>query len=86
MLGAGVVTQVQPLAEVKSGNITILGVVVDKLRKIHMNLNEPEYNIALKAYWERKPIICTGDLIKEGNSFMLRNPRNFGLYPEEETN
>ncbi|GAB1541148.1 hypothetical protein NUACC21_38180 [Scytonema sp. NUACC21] len=82
----GVVTQVQPLTEVKSSNIMILGVVVDKLRKIHMNLNESQYNIALKAYWERKPIICTGDLIKEGGSFMLRNPRNFGFYPDEETN
>jgi len=82
----GLVTQVQPLAEVKSGNITILGIVVDKLRKIRIQLSDIEYNLALKAYSERLPIICTGDLIKEGDSFMLKNPRNFGLYPEEETN
>ena len=59
----GLVTQVQASAEVKSGNITILGVVVDKLLKIHIQLSEPEYNLALKAYSERLPIICTGDLI-----------------------
>jgi len=82
----GLVTQVQASAEVKTGTITIQGIVVDKLRKIHIQLNKTEYNVALKAYSERLPIICTGDLIKEGDSFLLKNPRNFGLYPEEETN
>ncbi|MBD2772569.1 hypothetical protein [Iningainema tapete] len=82
----GLVTQVQPSAELKSGNITIQGIVVDKLRKIHIQLSEPEYSLALLAYSERLPIICTGDLIKEGDSFVLKNLHNFGLYPEEATN
>ena len=82
----GLVTQVQASGEVKSGNITIQGIVVDKLRKIHIQLSKAEYNVALLAYSERLPIICTGDLIKEGGSFMLKNPRNFGLYLEEKIN
>jgi hypothetical protein len=34
---------------------------------------------AIKAYQERLPVICTGDLIKEGNTFVLKKPRHFAL-------
>ena len=61
------------------GTVTLLGVVVGKLRKINVELHEPEYSEAIKAYQERLPVVCTGDLIKEGNTFMLKNPRHFAL-------
>jgi hypothetical protein len=56
-----------------------MGVVLDKLRRIYIDLGEPEYAQALKAYQERLPIICKGDLIKEGNSFVLKNIRHFSF-------
>ncbi len=59
--------------------VTLLGVVVGKLRKINVELNEPEYSEAIKAYQDRLPVVCTGDLIKEGNAFVLKNPRHFAL-------
>lgn len=46
----GFVMQIKQLAEAKSGQITIIGVVVDKFRKIHVQLSEAEYKLALKAY------------------------------------
>ena len=61
------------------GTVTLLGVVVGKLRKINVELPEPEYSEAIKAYQERLPVVCTGNLIKEGNTFVLKNPRNFAL-------
>jgi hypothetical protein len=76
----GVVSQLKiPNADKLSGEITLIGVVVDKLRKIKTELVNHDYIIAIKAYQERIPISCTGDLITENNVFALKNPRNFTL-------
>ena len=58
---------------------TILGVVVDKLKKINVEVRESDRSLILKAYQERLPIICNGDLIKEGDRFILNNPQKFAL-------
>lgn len=63
----------------RSGTVTMMGFVVRKLRKIEIGLSELEYNLAFKAYQERLPVVCTGDLIKEGNTSILKNHRNFSL-------
>jgi hypothetical protein len=74
----GMVIQVE--AENHPGNIIIIGSILGKLRHIHIKLNELEYNLAIKAYQERLPVVCTGDLIKENSFFVLKNPRHFALY------
>ncbi|MEG3970233.1 hypothetical protein QUA00_21780 [Microcoleus sp. T2B6] len=76
----GVVMQIQtPNADKLSGEITLLGVIADKLRKIQTSLADKDYILAIKAYQERLPFLCTGDLIKENQTFTLKNPRNFTL-------
>lgn len=76
----GVVLQIQHFnAEELSGTLVILGVVFDKLRKIKTELFNHDYLLAIKAYQERLPITCTGDLIKEDSCFLLKNPRDFTL-------
>lgn len=76
----GVVMQINtPNADNLSGEITFLGVIADKLRKIQTSLADQDYILAIKAYQERLPFLCTGDLIKENQSFTLKNPRNFTL-------
>ncbi len=65
--------------EYPSGEVFLMGIVVDKLRKIKTELIGQEYLLAQTAYQERSPIRCTGDLIKEGDSFMLQNPHDFTL-------
>jgi hypothetical protein len=76
----GIVIQINtPNADKLSGEILILGVVFDKLRRITTELVDHEYILAIKAYQERLPIICTGDLVKENNSFILKNSKNFKI-------
>jgi hypothetical protein len=76
----GMVMQIHtPNADQISGEIIILGVVIDKLRKIQTELVNHEYILAIKAYQERLPIVCTGDLIKEDSCFVLKNIRSFAL-------
>jgi len=68
-----------PKADQLSGKIIMLGVVIDKLRKIQTELFNHDYILAIKAYQERLPIACTGDLTKEDSCFVLKNTRNFAL-------
>ncbi|MEG4172387.1 MULTISPECIES: hypothetical protein [unclassified Microcoleus] len=76
----GIVIQIHtPNADKLSGEITFLGVIADKLRKIKTSLADKDYILAIKAYQERLPFLCTGDLIKKNQTFTLKNPRNFTL-------
>ncbi len=56
-----------------------MGVVVDKLRQIKIELFNHDYILAIKAYQERLSVVVAGDLIKENKDFMLKNIRYFGL-------
>jgi hypothetical protein len=77
----GMVTQVQNQTTngKLSGEVFLMGIVVDKLRKIKIELVGQEYINAQTAYQERSLIRCTGDLIKEDDNFMLQNPHDFSL-------
>lgn len=76
----GVVIQIdEPLSEHLDGEVTLMGVVVDKLRKIKTELKKHDYILAIKAYQERLTITCQGDLIKENNTFILKKPSNITI-------
>ncbi len=66
------------------GKITLMGFVVGKLRKINLELSGSDYDLAVKAYEDRSPVTCFGDLIKENDCFVLKNPRDFVLLTEAE--
>lgn len=69
----------EPLSEHLDGEVTLMGVVVDKLRKIKAEFKKHDYILAIKAYQERLTITCRGDLIKENDAFILTNPSNITL-------
>ena len=76
----GFVTQIATPHEYKlSGEITIVCPVFDKLRKIKTELKDHNYILAIKAYQERLPIVCMGDLFKENDIFVLKSPRGFQI-------
>jgi len=76
----GIVIQIHtPNADKLSGEITLLGVIGDQLRKIKTELADKDYILAIKSYQERLPVFCTGDLIKENQVFIVKNTRNFAL-------
>ena len=75
-----VVSQIQtPNTTELKGEIQLFGVVFDKLRQIKTILENHDYILAIKAYQERLPIRCTGDLFKENDQFILQNPHNFQI-------
>jgi hypothetical protein len=64
--------------------VVMMGFVVGKLRKIALELTENNLNLALQAYQERIPVTCRGDFVKEGEYFVVKNLREFGLMVEAE--
>lgn len=64
--------------------ITLIGFVVGKLRKIHLELSEADYQLALQAYEDRSAVTCYGDLIKQSDGFVLKNPGDFVILNEAE--
>ncbi|MEG3968011.1 hypothetical protein QUA00_10340 [Microcoleus sp. T2B6] len=63
--------------------VVMMGFVVNKLRKIYLEIEEIDCNLALKAYQERIPVTCTGDLLKVGGYFAMKNLHDFALMAEE---
>ncbi len=69
----------EPLSEHLDGEVTLMGVVVNKLRKIKTELKNHDYILAIKAYQERLTITSQGDLIKDNDAFILKKPSNITL-------
>jgi hypothetical protein len=63
----------------QTGQVTFMGCAVGQFRKIYVELTDSEYGLAVKAYQERSPVVCTGDLIRQDKTFILINHHDFTL-------
>ena len=73
----------QEAQEVLIGDLAITSLVEGRARKVQMSLQQPDYGTAIRAFGEKRPIEITGDLVKEGNAWVLRNPSNLVLHAIE---
>lgn len=73
----GMVTRLQENAD--SGKVTLMGVIAGQLRRVQMDLAEPAYDLAIKAYQARIPVICQGELTKHSSGFVLSRIEKFTL-------
>jgi len=64
------------------GHVTIAAIVDGNLRKVLVNLESNAYQHAIEAHRREQPITCSGELVREGRSYLLRNPRNLFVEPE----
>lgn len=81
---AGVVTKLERQGEQDEGTATIFGTVDGAPRKVRVYLQGADHTRAIEAYRDRLPVTCVGDLVKDGQSFVLRNPRGFMLAGDSE--
>jgi len=79
----GVVTRLERGPKAQSGDVTILGFVEGQQRKVRAQLPPGVYDHAIRAHQERLAVTCFGDLVKEGRSYRLRDPRGFEVKQEE---
>ena len=66
------------------GRVTVAGFIEGRARKVLIDLLEPDYTTAIRAHEEEAIILCTGELVKEGRSFRLQNPRRFRMLADNE--
>jgi len=76
----GAVIGLARMESAASGRVTVAGLIGSQARKVQIDLSEPDYLKAIAAHEHKAIILCTGELRKEeGNSYRLRNPRQFRL-------
>jgi hypothetical protein len=61
------------------GLVSISAAVDNRARRVLVELADPEYQDAIRAHQETKPVCCIGDLTKEGKSYGCATRANFGL-------
>lgn len=59
-----------------SGKISVLGHIDGHLRRVHVELSEPDYSLAIHAHQNQSVFRCTGTLVREGRSFALQHPHS----------
>jgi hypothetical protein len=80
----GVVTRLDRGPDAAEGDVTIVGGVDGQMRSITLRFGPETYSLAIKAHQDRRPVRCVGELVKEGRSYRLRDPRHFELIISDE--
>jgi hypothetical protein len=62
-----------------SGPITVMAFIDGKPRRVQISLDEASHQLAMQAYERGAEIACTGDLVKQGVSWALLNPKGFSV-------
>ena len=75
----GVVVRLSRSENETDGFIVVAGYVEGKEAKITVPLKGDDYTRAIEAHNTRQTIFCEGELIRDGRSYRLTNPRGFGV-------
>jgi hypothetical protein len=65
------------------GTAGVVAYIDGRPRRVNVELRGAEYEEAIRAHQERLPVVCTGDLAREGRALVLRIPRDFTVEPVE---
>ena len=80
----GFVEKLERVVGAGSGQASVNTLIDEQPRKVSLELGDPDYQVAVQAHRDSRPIYCIGELAREGRSFRLRNPRQFRLLELEE--
>ncbi len=75
----GYVTKLQREKHGGKGSIDVISFIENKKRRVKIELDEKDYSLAIEAHKQGLEIYCTGQMIKDGNTFRLNNPSNFKM-------
>jgi len=66
------------------GRVSVTSLIEDQPRKVMVDLPEPQYAIAIDAHNRRKTVSCLGELIRQGRTYKLENPRDLHIIEEDD--
>jgi hypothetical protein len=77
----GQVVRLEALALAQGGNVTVAGLVDDSIRQVQFSAGTDDYQRAIEAHRYERIVSVEGELVKDGRSFRLNNPRMFSVAP-----
>jgi hypothetical protein len=80
----GIVVKLDRQPADQIGQVTVLGFIEGRPHNIRVELGTEDYDQAVLSHAERRPIFALGDLVKEGRSYVLRQPRGVRLINPEQ--
>jgi hypothetical protein len=78
---AGQIVKLETSDLALGGNVTVAGLVDDAIRQVQFSADADDYQRAIEAHQNERVVSVEGELVKEGRSFRLRNPRMFSVFP-----
>jgi hypothetical protein len=75
----GQVVKLEALALAQGGNVTVAGLVDDAIRQVQFPAGPDDYQRAIEAHRYERIVSVEGELVKDGRSFRLNNPRMFSV-------
>ena len=75
----GAVTRLQSAAPTAGGEVTIAGLVDGGIRQVVVGLDGDDYQRAVQAHHQELEVSIEGELVREGRSYRLGNPRMFAI-------
>lgn len=76
---SGAITRLQSAAPTAGGEVTIVGLVDRGIRQVSVSLTGDDYQRAVQAHHQELEVSIEGDLVREGRSYRLDNPRMFAI-------
>ncbi len=80
----GTVVRLESDDSASGGGVVLRVELEGRPRQVRVVLDPVGYQHAIKAHGDRALVRCLGDLAREGRSWALHNPREFGVCPETE--
>jgi hypothetical protein len=75
----GQVVKLEALAPAQGGSVTVAGLVDDAVRQVQFSAGADDYQRAIEAHQHQRIVSVEGELVKDGRSFRLNNPRMFSI-------
>jgi hypothetical protein len=76
---AGQIVKLETADLAMGGSVTVAGLVDDAIRQVQFSVDAEDYQRAIEAHQNERIVSVEGELVKEGRSFRLRNPRMFSV-------
>lgn len=79
----GPVVKLERQGSTGPGTVTVYALVEYSPRRVRIELTEEDYNLAIQAHRDGLDVRCSGRLVREGRGYVIKNPFEFSIRPEE---
>ena len=79
----GYVIGLERQKESPTGTITVSAAVDGRARKVRLTLEDADYQHAIEAHKHNRLITCTGELVRQGSAYVLEQPHDFAVIPDD---